>query len=81
MSISKEEVANEENSYKPFPYQFALQQYPLQRDVYIIISDARGGLASGFVSFAAGEKGQRIVYKAGLLPATQVTRLVQIKTD
>lgn len=81
MSVSKEETATLNNSYKPFPYQFALGQYPLQRDVYIIISDVRGGLASGFVNFSAGEKGQRIVLKAGLLPATQVTRLVKIKTD
>lgn len=81
MSVSKEEVATLDNSYKPFPYQFALGQYPLQRDVYIVISDVRGGLASGFVNFSAGEKGQRIVLKAGLLPATQVTRLVRIKRE
>lgn len=81
MSVSKEDVATINNSYKPFPYQFALGQYPLQRDVYIVISDVRGGLASGFVNFSAGEKGQRIILKAGLLPATQVTRLVRIKTD
>lgn len=78
LAISKESIATEENSFRPYPYQFALQQYPLQRDVYLIITDIRGGLPSGFVNFAAGERGQRIVLKAGLLPATQLTRLVRV---
>lgn len=81
MAVSKEEKATKENSYKPFPYQFSLQLYPLQRVVYIILSDSRGGLTTGFVKFAAGEKGQRLVYKAGLLPATQPVRLLQIRTE
>lgn len=81
MSVSKEEKATKENSYKPLPYQFSLQLYPLQRIVYIIISDSRGGLTTGFVKFAAGEKGQRIVYKAGLLPASQPVRLLQVRTE
>lgn len=81
LGISKDEVATPDNSYQPFPYQFALNQYPLQRDIYIIITDVRGGLPSGFVNFAAGEKGQRIVLKAGLLPATQLTRLVRVSTE
>lgn len=78
LAISKENIATEDNSYQPYPYQFALQQYPLQRNVYIIITDIKGGLPSGFVTFAVGERGQRIILKAGLLPATQLTRLVRV---
>ncbi len=77
VSVSKADKATVENSFKPYPAFIALQEYALSRDLYIIISDVRGGLPSGFVNFAAGEKGQRIVLKAGLYPAYQLTRVVR----
>ncbi|MBB4037800.1 phosphate transport system substrate-binding protein [Dysgonomonas hofstadii] len=77
MSVSKATKAFNDNSFKPFPAYIALKEYPLSRDLYIIITDVRGGLPSGFVNFAAGEKGQRIVLKAGLYPAYQLTRVVR----
>ncbi|GAB6009276.1 PstS family phosphate ABC transporter substrate-binding protein [Dysgonomonas reticulitermitis] len=78
MSVSREEVATAANSFKPFAAYLVLKKYPLTRDIYIIISDVREGLPAGFVRFAAGEKGQRIILKAGLYPATVPTRLVRI---
>jgi len=77
MSVSEETKAFRDNSYKPYAAFIALKKYPLSRDLYIIITDVRGGLPSGFVNFAAGERGQRIVYKAGLFPAYQLTRVVR----
>ncbi|NDV78930.1 PstS family phosphate ABC transporter substrate-binding protein [Dysgonomonas sp. 511] len=77
MSVSKADTASIKDSYKPFAAYIALGEYPLSRDLYIVISDVRGGLPSGFVSFAAGEKGQRIVLKAGLFPAYQLTRVIR----
>ena len=77
MSVTEETKAFSDNSYKPFAAFIALKKYPLSRDLYIIITDVRGGLPSGFVNFAAGEKGQRIVLKAGLYPAYQLTRVVR----
>ncbi|MDR1091839.1 MAG: substrate-binding domain-containing protein [Prevotella sp.] len=78
MSVSREETATVANSFKPFAAYLVLKKYPLTRDIYIMISDVRGGLPSGFVSFAAGEKGQRIILKAGLFPATVPTRFVRV---
>jgi len=78
MSLSREDVATSENSFKPFAAYLVLKKYPLTRDIYIIISDVRDGLPAGFVGFAAGEKGQRIVLKSGLYPATVPTRLVRM---
>lgn len=78
MSVSREDVATIENSYKPFAAYLTLRKYPLTRDIYIIISDVRDGLPAGFVSFAAGEKGQKIVLKAGLYPAAVPTRLIRV---
>jgi len=53
-----------------------LQRYPLQRNIYIISREARTGLGSGFASFVAGQKGQLIFYKSGLLPAKMQVRIV-----
>lgn len=80
MSVSKEDIATDANSYKPYAGYLGLHKYPLYRDIYIIISDVRGGLPSGFVNFAAGERGQRIIYKAGLFPAYQLTRLIRVNS-
>lgn len=53
-----------------------LQQYPLRRDIFAISREARAGLASGFVSFVAGQKGQLIFQKSGLMPANVQARIV-----
>ena len=79
MSVSKAEKATPKNSFKPYAAYLKLQEYPLRRDIYIMISDVRGGLPSGFVHFAAGERGQRIILKSGLLPAYALTRVVSVK--
>ncbi|RZJ93247.1 MAG: phosphate ABC transporter substrate-binding protein, PhoT family, partial [Hymenobacter sp.] len=53
-----------------------LQRYPLQRDIYVINREARTGLGSGFASFIAGQKGQLIFYKSGLMPANMQARII-----
>lgn len=53
--------------------------YPFVREIYLISRETFSGLGSGFVQWACGEKGQRIVLKSGLVPATMPIRLVQIK--
>jgi phosphate transport system substrate-binding protein len=55
-----------------------LQRYPLQRNIYVINREARTGLGSGFASFVAGQKGQLIFYKSGLLPAKMQARIMQV---
>jgi len=53
-----------------------LQNYPLRRYLYAISREARAGLGSGFVSFVAGQKGQLIIQKSGLMPANMQARIV-----
>lgn len=53
-----------------------LQNYPLRRNLYAISREARAGLGSGFVSFVAGQKGQLIFQKSGLMPANMQARIV-----
>ncbi len=53
-----------------------LQNYPLLRNLYAISREARAGLGSGFVTFVAGQKGQLIFQKSGLMPANMQARIV-----
>ena len=70
---------NPDNYVQPYQAYLAQGTYPLRREIYIISREARAGLGTGFVSFAAGDKGQRIVLKGGLVPARGVVRLVEVK--
>ncbi len=65
--------------YKPYQANLALKNYPFMRRVYIISREARAGLGTGFSAFVAGDKGQRIVLKSGLVPGTMPIRLVELK--
>lgn len=81
MAVSREKLATPENSYKPFQAYIALEDYPLTRSVYVLLNDPRGALPSGFTAFLTGDRGQRIILKSGLVPATQPVRLVDVKDE
>lgn len=80
-AISKAEKAIPENSYQPYQAYFATGKYPLTRYMYIINTEPRAGLSTGFSAFAAGDKGQRIILKTGILPYMQPVRLIQVKEN
>jgi phosphate transport system substrate-binding protein len=71
-------ISKEEDYLKPYKAYIALKKYPLSREVIMISREARTGLGSGFISYAANDKGQKIVLKAGLVPAKAPVRLVEI---
>ncbi len=80
---SKIRVAGIEGEVKqevdfPQPYQAYISQgwYPLSRTIYTISREARAGLGTGFVSFLASDRGQRIILKSGLVPATMPIRIL-----
>jgi phosphate transport system substrate-binding protein len=79
MSLSRTTPATEDNSFQPLPAFLALGDYPLTRDVYVVLTDLRGTLPAGFTDFLVRETGQRIILKAGLVPATQPIRLIRMK--
>lgn len=66
---------------KPFQGYIAEGSYPFCRDVYMISRETFSGLGTGFASFVAGDQGQRIILKSGLVPATMPVRLIEIKKD
>lgn len=79
MSVSRYDEPTLDDSFKPYPAYLALGDYPLTRDVFFILSDVPRTLPAGFVTFLAGDRGQRIITKAGLLPATRPMRIIAVK--
>lgn len=67
------------NFYTPHPYYIAENFYPFTREVFCINRQIYNGLAYGFSSFIAGEKGQMIILHEGMVPATMPVRFVEIK--
>ena len=70
-----------ERAYKPYQAYIGQEYYPYIRSVYILSREARSGLGSGFSSFVAGDKGQKIILKSGLLPATKPVRVVGFRDN
>lgn len=70
-------------AFRPYQYYLATGEYPLTRSVYIIITDPRSGLPSGFTRFVASYKGQLIILKTGIVPsqANILLRDVSVTND
>src|SRR5690606_9508279 len=64
--------------YKPSQTNLALGKYALARDLYVINCQGVRGLGLGFSAFLAGERGQRIILKSGLLPDSIPPREINI---
>lgn len=83
-AIGKSKVATPskpDDYVKPFQAYLATQEYPLRRKLYVISREARAGLGTGFASFVAGNQGQLIFLKSGLMPAIGQVRLVQANKE
>lgn len=63
---------------KPNQTEIMDKTYPFTRDIYMINIQGKTGLGMGFASYLAGQDGQRIILKAGLLPSYPPTREIQI---
>lgn len=67
--------------FQPYQAYIADRSYPLLRDIKILSREARMGLGSGFIAFVASEKGQRIVLKSGIVPATMPIRVIEVRKE
>jgi len=74
-----QQFINDGSYYRPYQGSIYDKSYPFVREIYFISRETFAGLGSGFINWACGEQGQRIVLKSGLVPATMPIRLVQIK--
>jgi phosphate transport system substrate-binding protein len=78
VAVSQQYI-NDGSYYRPHQGFIYDKSYPFVREIYLISRETFRGLGSGFINWACGEQGQRIVLKSGLVPATMPIRLVQIK--
>ena len=67
--------------FAPSQNNLAEGTYPLARDLYIINCQGYSGLGMGFASFVAGDIGQRIILKSGLLPIRTPGRKINFITN
>lgn len=67
--------------YSPTQNDLGEEKYPLARDLFVINCQGYSGLGMGFASFIAGDIGQRIVLKSGLLPFKTPGRKLKIRND
>jgi phosphate transport system substrate-binding protein len=72
---------NSNEYYSPSQNDIAEAKYPLARDLFIINCQGYSGLGMGFASFIAGDIGQRIVLKSGLLPVRTPGRKLKIRNQ
>jgi phosphate transport system substrate-binding protein len=72
---------NQDKYYNPSQNDIAEAKYPLARDLFIINCQGYSGLGMGFASFIAGDIGQRIVLKSGLMPVRTPGRKLKIRNE
>lgn len=68
-------------AYLPDQSNIQTNDYPLCRHVYAIRRSAEFSLGTGFSLFVAGQKGQIMFLKQGLIPFVQPGRAVEINTE
>ena len=78
VAVSQQYI-NDGNYYRPQQGFIYDKSYPFVREIYLISRETFTGLGSGFINWACGEQGQRVVLKSGLVPACMPIRLVQIR--
>ena len=68
-----------EKKYLPTELNIRNGQYPFRREVYILCGEGWSGLGTGFAKFVTTDIGQTIIKRAGLTPARQAMRMIEIK--
>jgi phosphate transport system substrate-binding protein len=81
IGVTSDVYSEGDDFYTPHPAYIADKSYPFIREVYAISRESFTGLGRGFIQFVAGDQGQRIVLKSGMVPATMPVRIVQIRKE
>ena len=72
---------NQNDFYAPDQNNIAEGKYSLSRELYIVNCQGFSGLGMGFASFVAGDIGQRIILKSGLMPYKVPPRKLSIRNQ
>lgn len=79
--VEMRDAKNSQYYYPPHPGYIASHLYPMRRLMRATLKENGLGLGRGFLNFMTGDIGQRIVLKAGLVPANVVTRVVETRKE
>lgn len=63
---------------KPYQAYIYSGEYPLFRQIYMITTAAPGAVDHRFLSFVTSVKGQNLILKTGILPATKYIQVVEL---
>jgi phosphate transport system substrate-binding protein len=67
--------------YYPYQANIGLRRYPLTHPIYFFSTDFNLGLGAGFMTFAAGNQGQKIFLDNQLVPMTVPVHYVQLNNQ
>ena len=83
VGLSKATIAQPGNSWQPYQVYLLDGRYPFVRTIYAIVADPHKALPWAFANFVTNPIGQKIIFKAGLLPYRgQINiREVEVKTQ
>jgi phosphate transport system substrate-binding protein len=81
LTVLSVKAQNDKNYYFPSQNNIAEGKYSLARELFIINGQGFPGLGMGFASFVAGDIGQRIILKSGLLPIRIPGRKINIRNE
>jgi phosphate transport system substrate-binding protein len=68
MKVSRLDSATVQNSRRPYQYYLYSGDYPLVRTIYALVTEPRTGVPTGFANFCSLPQGQKVFFRAGLLP-------------
>jgi phosphate transport system substrate-binding protein len=76
-------IARDSNQkyFEPYFRTIDRDEYPLTRFIYAINKGASDGLNASYINFIASDIGQRLVEKAGLIPARKTERQINIISE
>jgi phosphate transport system substrate-binding protein len=78
--VPKDLMNAQSETMKPYQAFVALKQYPFWRNIEMVNCSGKTGLGTGFAAFIASDNGQRIVLKAGMVPATTPVRIINLNS-
>ncbi len=81
VNVLSVKVLNSDKTSKPTQDNIAGGLYPLTREIKMLNYQGKTGLGMGFASFVAGEIGQRIILKSGLVPVRMPGRNIIIRKE
>ncbi|MEW5676982.1 substrate-binding domain-containing protein [Flavobacterium enshiense] len=81
LSVENVKLNEKERFVKPNQTNIADGSYPVTRKLFLLNFQGTAGLGMGFASYIAGDKGQRIILKSGLVPKRFPSREIAIRNE